>query len=491
MIAHLESTGLGTRQVNYKLRDWVFSRQRYWGEPIPVYFPVQCSGDPRTGAPHEIDYSRPIAVDQAELPLRLPELADYKPGDPAGVLTKALDWRFFQKEGQWFARETNTMPQWAGSCWYYLRYLDPKNRSEIFSEQSYDDWMPVDLYVGGSEHAVLHLLYARFWHKVLFDCGVVKHPEPFTKLVHQGMILGMVYRYFEGDSGVRPGDDPDILPDKEQGGFVDANTGARFEAQFLVESQIELREGKPIHPSKGVVLLPIAEKMSKARGNVINPDDVVAEFGADTLRLYEMFMGPLEQVKPWQTSGLQGMRRFLDKVELASQRVEPGGETGEETLKLLHRTIKKVTQDIEALRLNTAISAMMIFTNHLLSLSQVPAQAMQGLLTILCPFAPHLSEELSSRLEFKRELPYSDQMAPCLSIALWPEWDEALCIDNVVTVPIQVNGKVRARMELERDASEADARELALQDEVIIQILNGKEVKKFIYVPARICNFII
>lgn len=490
MLEHLEESGIGRLQVNYKLRDWVFSRQRYWGEPIPVYFPVKTDGDPRSGAFFEIDYSRPIAVEESELPLRLPDLEDYKPGDPAGALVKALDWRFFQKDGQWFARETNTMPQWAGSCWYYLRYLDPHNQNEIFSEQAYDDWMPVDLYVGGSEHAVLHLLYARFWHKVLFDCGVVKHPEPFSKLVHQGMILGMVYRYFEGATGARAGDDKDIVADKERGGYLDVNTGARFEAKFLVESQIETKEGKPLHPELGVALFPIAEKMSKARGNVVNPDDVVAEFGADTLRLYEMFMGPLEQVKPWQTSGLLGMRRFLDKVEAACERVSSSTPLADETLKQLHRTIKKVTQDIEGFRFNTAISAMMIYTNHLLGLSEVPAAAVEPLLVILCPFAPHLSEELFSRLGFVRTLPQEKGQAPCLSLAFWPDWDEAHCVDQVITVPIQVNGRVRARMELARDASEDAARALALSDPVIAQLLEGKDLQKFVYVSGRICNFI-
>src|SRR5690606_1282886 len=220
----------------------------------------------------------------------------------------------------WFARETNTMPQWAGSCWYYLRYLDPRNESEIFSQEAYDDWMPVDLYVGGSEHAVLHLLYARFWHKVLFDVGVVKHPEPFQKLVHQGMVLGMVYRYFVAKTpGVTPvaraGDDKRVQPDKERGGFFDLETGEQYEAAFLVESEISIVDGRPVHPEHQVALQPVAEKMSKARGNVVNPDEVIAQFGADSLRLYEMFMGPLEQVKPWQTSGLQGVRRFLDRVD--------------------------------------------------------------------------------------------------------------------------------------------------------------------------------
>lgn len=490
MLDYLEAQGIGCRKVNYKLRDWVFSRQRYWGEPIPIYFPVQTEGDPREGDEYTIDYSRPIAVPEDELPLRLPQLEDYTPGDPAGALVKALSWRFFQKDGAWYARETNTMPQWAGSCWYYLRYLDPTNDSEIVSEQAYDDWMPVDLYVGGAEHAVLHLLYARFWHKVLFDCGVVKHPEPFGKLVHQGMILGTVYRYYQGEGEMRAGDSADIIADKVQGGFVDKATKKRYEARFLVESEIKMKDGKPVHPQTLVPLAQVAEKMSKARGNVINPDDVVSEFGADTLRLYEMFMGPLEQVKPWQTSGLVGMRRFLDKVESVTER-SSSGPLEEETEKLLHRMTKKVTADIEALRFNTAISAMMIFANHLAGLAVVPQPAVQGLLTVLSPFAPHLCEELFWGAKMQAPQAVGQGTASCLALAAWPSWDEALCVDNVVTVPVQINGKVKARIELERDSSEQAAREAALKQPAIAAALSGKSLKKFIFVPGRICNLII
>ena len=261
----LEEKGLGKGQVQYKLRDWVFSRQRYWGEPIPIYFPVTVEkqdGDPRRGDAHQIHHDQPIAVEASELPLRLPELEDFKPGDePAGALARAVDWRFFQKDGKWFARETNTMPQWAGSCWYYLRFIDPHNDEQGWSKQADAEWMPVDLYVGGAEHAVLHLLYARFWHKVLFDLGYVKDAEPFSKLVHQGLILG------------------------EDG-----------------------------------------EKMSKSRGNVVNPDDIIEIYGTDAMRLYEMFMGPLESVKPWQTSQIQGVVRFRDPRD--HRGAERGGSTG-------------------------------------------------------------------------------------------------------------------------------------------------------------------
>jgi leucyl-tRNA synthetase len=416
IIEHLESKGIGTRKVNYKLRDWVFARQRYWGEPIPIYFPVATEGDPRKGAPYTIDYAKPIPLADSELPLLLPELDDYKPGnDPQGPLAKALDWRFFQRDGRWFARETNTMPQWAGSCWYYLRFLDPRNDREIFSRQAYDDWMPVDLYVGGSEHTVTHLLYARFWHKVLYDVGVVTHPEPFLKLVHQGMILG--------------------------------ETG---------------------------------EKMSKSRGNVVNPDDVVREYGADALRVYEMFMGPLEQVKPWQTAGLQGVRRFLDRVEVLGRR-EAATTMDEETARLVARTVKKVTDDIETMHFNTAVSAMMILVNHLHGLDAPPREAMEKLVLCLAPFAPHLAEELWERLGHP----------PSIADAEWPSYDPALCVDAEVEIAVQVNGKVRGRITIARDADEATAREMALADDGAKPHLTGKTVKKVVYVPGRIVNLIV
>ncbi|MBL8741224.1 MAG: leucine--tRNA ligase, partial [Myxococcales bacterium] len=335
MVAKLEAAGRGKSRVTYKLRDWVFSRQRYWGEPIPIYFPVELpeGGDPTKGAKATIRFDQPIAVEESELPLKLPELSDYNPGDdPAGPLARALDWRFFQKGGKWFARETNTMPQWAGSCWYYLRFTDPKNATTGWSKEAHDDWMPVDLYVGGAEHAVLHLLYARFWHKVLYDAGYVSHKEPFQRLVHQGMILG------------------------EDG-----------------------------------------EKMSKARGNVVNPDDIVKAHGADCLRMYEMFMGPLEAVKPWQSGQIQGIVRFRDRVwNVCSRATDVAVDS--ETNRLVHKTTKKLTHDYEALSFNTAISALMVLTNHLGSLPEVPKAAAETLALLISPMAPHLGEEIWSHL---------------------------------------------------------------------------------------------
>jgi leucyl-tRNA synthetase len=419
IVARLRELGVGTPSVKYKLRDWVFARQRYWGEPIPIYFPVEMeaeNGDPRRGDAHRIAFDHPIAVAEDELPILLPELEDFKPGgDPAGPLARAVDWRFFQKDGKWYARETNTMPQWAGSCWYYLRYLDPQNRDRIFDPQTYDDWMPVDLYIGGAEHGVLHLFYARFWHKVLFDAGIVKHAEPFQKLVHQGMILG--------------------------------------------EDN---------------------QKMSKARGNVINPDDVVRQFGADSLRLYEMFMGPLEQVKPWQTSGIQGMRRFLDRV-MAVATGELGDAIDKETQKLVHKTIRKVTHDIEHLRFNTAISAMMILTRHLSEQSPPPRAGVRALTLLLSPFAPHIGEELWQRLGSTASLAYEP----------WPLFDEALCRDEVVEIAVQVNGRVRGRIQIAPDAAEEEARRIAEAEPSVKAFIAGKTIHKHLYVPGKIVNLLV
>ncbi|MET0410673.1 MAG: class I tRNA ligase family protein, partial [Polyangiaceae bacterium] len=404
-------------------------------------------------------------------------------GDPAGPLVKALDWRFFQRDGKWFARETNTMPQWAGSCWYYLRYLDPKNSGRIFAEKAYDDWMPVDLYVGGSEHAVLHLLYARFWHKVLYDAGVVKHPEPFAKLVHQGMILGRSYRFYvvkdaegrvlravDGDASVKKG--------AEAGVLLLSETGERVEAELVREAVF--KDGKPYHPEFDVPLGAVNEKMSKSRGNVVGVDDVCDEFGADSLRVYEMFMGPLQQVKAWQTSGIQGVRRFLERVHALGHK-DPVSEIDGETEKQMHRTVRKVQEDIEALRFNTAISALMIYVNHLAALPVLPRVALERLIQCLAPFAPHMAEELWQQLGYHASI----------ADVPWPSYDAALCVDDVVEVPVQVNGKVRGRLLLPPDADEDRARALALDDAAIQASLAGKELKKVIYVPGRVLNLVV
>jgi leucyl-tRNA synthetase len=483
VIQCLAERGRGSVKVTYKLRDWVFSRQRYWGEPIPIYFPVETAGDPRRGDPHVIRYDQPIAVDDSELPLELPELTDYRPGnDPAGPLARAVDWRFFQKQGQWYARETNTMPQWAGSCWYYLRFIDPRNDAEPWSEQAYDDWMPVDLYVGGAEHAVLHLLYARFWHKVLFDIGKVKHPEPFVKLVHQGMILGEIEYTAYVDKETRQPLDPKLVRagSGDDAAFVHVETGRPVLAERVPDAELSKVGARFVRTSDGAPTQALAYKMSKSRGNVINPDDVVTAHGADVLRLYEMFMGPLEEVKPWQMSQIQGVVRFRDRLWALGQRPVAEGIDAA-TKRLLHKTIKKVTGDVEALAFNTAISAMMVLANHLAGLEAVPREAMRALTLLVSPLTPHLGEELWRLLGHERSLAYEP----------WPSWDEALCVDDVTEIAVQVNGKVRGRVTLPRTVTEDEARAAALAAEGVGAHTNGKAVKKFIYVPGKIINLVV
>ncbi|KAL1523982.1 hypothetical protein AB1Y20_018897 [Prymnesium parvum] len=420
VIRQLQEKKRGESKVSYKLRDWVFSRQRYWGEPIPVYFPVTMedpTGDPRVGDAHTIDYSSPQVVDESELPVRLPELEDFKPGsDPQGCLARVLDWRFFERDGHWFARETNTMPQWAGSCWYYLRFADPHNQEAFISPKAERDWLPVDLYVGGAEHAVLHLLYARFWHKVLYDLGLVTTKEPFKKLVHQGMILGA--------------------------------------------------DG---------------EKMSKSRGNVVNPDDIVRSYGADAMRLYEMFMGPLEAVKPWQTEQIAGVVRFQKRVYNLAGRVNKAASMSDETERLMHQTIRKVSNDMDTMSFNTAISQLMVFSTHLASLDDLPEEPVSNLALLLSPMAPHLGEEVWQTLGNDGSLAYVP----------WPKYDEAKCVESTVTMGVQVNGKVRGEIQVSREADEATVKELALSNVKVAKFTDGKEIKKFIYVPGKIVNLVV
>ena len=404
--AWLEEEKLGKPTVQYKLRDWLFSRQRYWGEPIPI---VHCEKD---GA---------VAVPESDLPLRLPEMTDYTPaGNAEPPLAKATDWVNTKcpQCGGPAMRETNTMPQWAGSCWYFLRYIDPRNDQAFVAKEKEKHWMPVDLYVGGAEHAVLHLLYSRFWHKVLFDLGHVSTPEPFTRLVNQGMILG------------------------EDG-----------------------------------------QKMSKSRGNVINPDDVVHDYGADAFRMYEMFLGPLEATKPWNTQGLEGVYRFLGRVwrlycnedgTLILDDTEPAGTL----LKVLHQTIKKVGEDTDTLAFNTAVSQMMIFVNEVTAQETRPRKLLEPFVLALAPYAPHLAEELWEKLGHKQTLAYEP----------WPAFDAALLKENTVTIILQVNGKLRDRMDVPAQISPAELEKLALANERVQEHLVGKQIKKIIVVPGKLVN---
>ncbi|MFW5801422.1 MAG: class I tRNA ligase family protein, partial [Spirochaeta sp.] len=403
--AWLEERKLGTHAVNYKLRDWIFSRQRYWGEPIPL---VHC----------EDGSIQPIPEEQ--LPLTLPEVESYKPtGTGESPLANVTEWVHTGCPADPNARgkrETNTMPQWAGSCWYFLRYIDPQNPHQLADPDKVAYWMPVDLYVGGAEHAVLHLLYARFWHKVLFDIGAVNTDEPFTRLVNQGMILG-------------------------EGGV----------------------------------------KMSKSLGNVINPDDIVAEFGADAMRVYEMFMGPLRQSKPWNTQGLSGVFRFLERVWKLGQRQISDAEAPEPLLRVLHKTIRKVARNTEGLDFNTAISQMMICTNEFSKADTLYRSLWEPFVLVLAPYAPHLAEELWQQLGHSTTLAYEP----------FPEWDEELCRDNEVEVVFQVNGKVRDKAVLPADSDKSALESAARASEKIQSYLDGKTIIKVIAVPQKLVNFVV
>jgi leucyl-tRNA synthetase len=392
------------------------------------------------------------------------------------------------------------MPQWAGSCWYYLRFLDPKNVKEGWSTEAADAWMPVDLYIGGGEHAVLHLLYARFWHKVLFELGLVKQPEPFQKLIHQGLILGEVENivYYEGipsaevDKKGKPTSyaKSDVLvsaehvKENEDGLLEDVRSHKVVVEHRVAESEMTKKGAHWVLASNPEIrVLSQAFKMSKSRGNVVNPDDLIKSHGADSLRLYEMFMGPLEAVKPWQTSGIEGVRRFLDRTwNISTTNVtDDAAAYDDATKRLVHKTIKKVTEDIEHLRFNTAISTMMILVNHLVRLPKVPADAAKTLVLLVSPFAPHMGEELWSRLGGATTLAYEP----------WPKFDEALVKDDVIEIGVQINGKARASISIPADADEATAKGIALEDAKIKDHVAGKTIKKVIFVKGRILNLIV
>jgi leucyl-tRNA synthetase len=472
IIEWLEEKGVGVRKVNYKLRDWLFSRQRYWGEPFPILHEVDAHGKP-TGVVE--------ALTLEELPLQLPELEDYKPsGKPEPPLEKATDWVWVTRHGKRYKRETNTMPQWAGSCWYYLRYLDPRNDAAFCAPTKEQQWMPVDLYVGGAEHAVLHLLYSRFWHKVLYDRGQVHTPEPFLRLVNQGMILGEM----------------EFTGWKRNGQWVPpplaAEEAAGHERIKLSEDQVEKKgDAFVLRESPGIRVDARAYKMSKSRGNVINPDEVVNKYGADSMRLYEMFMGPLEATKPWSMRGVEGVYRFLGRVwrlliddraeqmhlAEAVQDVEPDRDT----LRLLHQTIKKVTEDLDAMRFNTAISAMMEFSNYLTKLEIRPRTVLEPFALLLSPFAPHLAEELWSALGHADTLAYE----------AWPVHEEALTRAEQIEVPVQINGKLRSKITVPADSDETGLQAAALADERIRGLVEGKQIRKVIVVPGKLVNIVV
>ena len=405
----LEENGVGEKKVNYRLRDWLFSRQRYWGEPIPVI--------------HWEDGETTL-VPEDELPLYLPKATDIKPsGTGESPLANLDDWvNVIDENGRKGRRETNTMPQWAGSSWYFLRYIDPHNNHEVADYEKLKEWLPVNLYVGGAEHAVLHLLYARFWHKFLYDLGVVPTKEPFQKLVNQGMILGSNH-----------------------------------------------------------------EKMSKSKGNVVNPDDIVEQYGADTLRLYEMFMGPLDASIPWSEEGLGGAHKFLNRVwnllidENDNLRDRVTTINNHDLDKIYNETVKKVTEDYEAMHFNTAISQLMVFVNNAYKADSLPLEYVEGLVKLLSPVVPHITEELWSKLGHVGSIAY----------AKWPTYDESKLVEDVVEIVVQINGKVRQHLQVSKDASREELQALALNDERIKQELVDKEVKKVIAVPGKLVSIVV
>ena len=437
-IEWLEAQGLGSATVNFKMRDWLFSRQRYWGEPFPVI--------------HWEDGEVSL-LDDDELPLLLPDLKEFLPGDSGeSPLANATEWvHVTDKNGRKGRRETNTMPQWAGSCWYYLRYIDPHNHEKIFDPEKEKYWMPVDLYIGGAEHAVLHLLYSRFWHKVLYDLGIVSTDEPFQKLFNQGMILAFAY---------------------------ETATGAKVTTDLVQEN-----DGRYFHTETGEELNQIVAKMSKSLKNVVNPDDVIERYGADSLRLYEMFMGPLDERKPWAEKGVKGVYNFLNRTHrfFADLNNITEGDEDPETAKLLHQTIKKVEADIENLKFNTAISALMVFNNAALKKGKVTRQTAETFAKILSPFAPHLGEELWSILGHENSLAYLP----------WPEVDEKLLTEKSFEYPVSFNGKMRFRIELPLNMPQPEIEEAVLADPKAQKWIEGKTIRKFILVPQKIINVVV
>ncbi len=463
VIEFLESKGRGEKSIRYKLRDWLFSRQRYWGEPFPLY-------EDADGKVH--------LVPKSELPVTLPQIDEYKPAaDGRPPLARATDWLPY-KGG---TRETNTMPQWAGSCWYYLRFLSPNNADVAWDAAEEKYWMPVDLYVGGNEHAVLHLLYARFWHKVLFDAGLVSTKEPFQRLFHQGMI--------------------------HKPSFKDPETRKYYEFDKVEDKSAAIVDGKPLDPStdnlgklsqgewyaKGtdIKLETKLDKMSKSRYNVVNPDDMCNEYGADAMRMYELFMGPLEDGVEWETNGVAGTRRFLDRAwrllvdsetdTLGSKVSEDAPETNKDLERALHAAIKKVTAAVTDLKFNTAVSELMVFVNEGTKATAIPRHWFEMFVKILSPFAPHLAEELWQRLGHRGSVTYQP----------WPVHDEAKLARDTMVLGIQVGGKLRGQIEVPVDATEATILATAKADAKVAPFLDGKQIKKEIYVKGRLVNLVV
>ena len=446
MLSFLEENKIGRKAVNYKLRDWVFSRQRYWGEPIPLVHCENCGIVP---------------VPEDELPLMLPDVKSYQPTgtgeSPLAAIESWVDCKC-PKCSKNAKRETNTMPQWGGSCWYYLRYLDPHNKKEFCSAEKEKYWMPVDLYIGGAEHAVLHLLYARFWHKVLYDAGLVSTKEPFSRLVNQGMITSFAFQ--RANKTIVPVDEAE---QRDDGNFYEKSTGEKLEQ--------------------------IVAKMSKSLKNVVNPDDEIKAYGADSVRMYEMFMGPLTMSKPWATQGIVGIHRFLEKVWAASEKnmddTDIFGKLDDEKLisarKTFVQTIKKVTQDTASLNFNTAISQMMIFMNEISKLDSIPRAMWSDFVKALSPYAPHLGEELWQKLGNKTSIAYEP----------WPTVNDEFALDYEKTIVVMVNGKLRGKFKAKAGTSDEILKENALNDDGVKKFTDGKEIVKCIVVKDKLVNFVV
>lgn len=473
LMEHLLKLKLAQVRVNYKLRDWLFSRQRYWGEPFPIIF---VDGESK-------------GVPESELPVELPEVSSYQPsGTGESPLAVVRDWvnTTDVDTGTAARRETNTMPQWAGSCWYYLRFIDPKNAGAPVDAEMEKYWMPVDMYIGGVEHAVLHLLYARFWHKVLYDVGVVSTKEPFLRLVNQGMILGEVeYTGYKDENG-----------EWVSAKHVDVNKNVGTETGGIVkpvkvdvEELVKKGEWMVLKENKKIRVTARAHKMSKSRGNVINPDSVISTYGADALRCYLMFMGPLDQVKPWGTKGVQGMSRFLGRawrliVEPISNEVcteVTDGKATTEQMRVLHQTIKKVSEDIEGLRFNTAISGLMEFVNAATKWEKRPREVLKPFLSMLGVFAPHIAEELWERIGEKG----------ALALEEWPIHNAEYESEESKVIVIQVNGKVRSKLEVGHTATKEEIMSRALEMEGVQKYVSGCEIKRQIYVPDKLVNLVV
>ncbi len=484
MIEWLEAEGHGSGTITYKLRDWLFSRQRYWGEPFPVL---------------HLEDGTVKLVDESELPLLLPELEDFRPaGERETPLERATDFIATRDPatGRPARRDRNTMPQWAGSCWYFLRFVDPTNDTAPFSPEAERYWMPVDLYVGGAEHAVLHLLYARFWHKVLYDIGLVHTVEPFQKLVNQGMILGASYRYFDDNVG----DDPNATPRRysfrdvrsEGEGIVASADGRAVKARFAPNEQVQPSgDGAAFHATfAGLELEQVIEKMSKSRGNVVNPDEVVAEFGADSLRLYELFLGPIDKEAPWTTEGILGVFRFLqrswrmlvDEDAIGEPaRALPEGIGTPEQARLVATTVQGVTEDIEAMRFNTVISKLMVFVRDIAREAPIARDAASSFVRLLAPLAPHIAED------FWQKLGHADSIA----YAPWPIADASMLVADTITIAVQVNGKRRGEVEVPADADEETVKAAALANENVQRHLEGKTPRKVIVVKGRLVSVVV